>query len=275
MRFSTIPSMRRRGSWTEARPRRRGRKRPPALLAALLLGVVFLPALRAQGFPIPSFRARYSVSVDGIHAGTNRLVLQRTGPSLYVYKGTLKPGGVVALIFDRTYIQTSRFLFRHGHLVDLRYTLVETGGSHPTDQTIVFDWAKKQVRMNVGRKRRVLPLPPGTTDEQLAQLHVSYDLLAHARPHASYTVAEHNHVRRYLVHTGPERTFRTPLGPLKATEYYYFNKKGKKIAYWLAPDLYNLIVYMVVHTNAGLRVSMHLKRFTLLDNAVAPKTAKS
>jgi hypothetical protein len=269
-----IPSMRRLGSWAEAPPRQRGRKGPPVLLAALLLGAVSLPGLRAQGFPIPSFRARYSVSVDGIHAGTDRLILQQTGPGRYVYKGTLKPGGLVALIFDRTYIQTSRFLFRHGHLVDLRYTLVEKGGSHPTDQTIVFNWRRKQVRMNVGRKRRVRPLPPGTTDEQLAQLHVSYDLLAHSRPHASYTVAEHNHVRRYLVHTGPERTFRTPLGKLEATEYYYFNKKGKKIAYWLAPDLYDLIVYMVVHTNAGLRVSMRLKRFTLLHDSAARKTVK-
>jgi hypothetical protein len=240
----------------------------------ILFTIVAVPAARAQDFPIPSFRARYSVSVDGIHAGTDRLALTRTGRNRYLYAGTLTPSPFFKVFFDRTYIQKSRFLFRRNRLVDLRYTLVEKGERHPSNQTIVFDWAQKRVRMNVGRKRRVLPLPPGTTDEQLAQLHVSYDLLSRGRPHQAYLVAEHNHVRRYLVHTGPQRTFRTPLGKLQATEYYYFNKKGKKIAYWLAPRLYDLIVYMVIHTNAGLRVSMRLKRFTIVHRTAPVSTKK-
>lgn len=240
-----------------------------ALAAGMGLALAAAPALRAQDFPIPSFRARYAVSVDGIHAGTDRLSLVRTGPGRYVYAGVLKPSSFFAMFFDRTYIQTSRFLFRHGKITDLLYTLVEKGGGHPTNQTIAFDWAHGQVHMSVGRKKRTLHLPPGTCDEQLAQLRVSYDLLAHGRPHRAYTVAEHNHVRRYLVHTGPTRVFRSPVGKLRATEYYYFNKKGKKIAYWLAPELYNLLVHMVVHTNAGLRVSMHLTRFRLVHRKTA------
>lgn len=243
-------------------------------LAALLAALAARP-LRAQDFPIPSFHARYAVSVEGIHAGTDVLSLTRAGTHRYVYAGTLTPSSFFAVFFDRTYIQTSHFLFHGGHLVDLRYNLIEKGGGHPTDQTIVFDWAAKNVRMNVGAKRRTRPLPPGTCDEQLAQLRVSYDLLAHGRPHAFYFVAEHNHVHRYQIHIGPRKTFHTPLGKLAATEYYYFNKKGKKIAYWLAPHLYDLIVHMVLHTNAGLRVSMSLKKFTLAPERAAPAGRKS
>ncbi len=273
MAFLKNPSMRRRSLTAEpnGRPPRRGL--PAAALVALLTTVA-APTLHAQSFPVPSFRAWYSVSVDGIHAGDDRLVLTRTGRDRYVYAGVLTPSHFVALFFNRTYIQTSRFLFRHGRLLDRRYTLMEKGGGHPTNQTIVFDWARRRVRMSLGHKHRTLPLPPGTTDEQLAQLHVSYDLLAHGRPHTFYTVAEHNHVHRYLVHTGPRRIFRSPVGKLEATEYYYFNKKGKKIAYWLAPQLYDLIVFMVLHTNAGLRVSMHLKRFTLVHTPATPPGKK-
>lgn len=264
--------MRQPGSISESPPRLHPSRAWMTGILVLVLGPAAWAPVHAQDFPIPSFRARYSVSVAGIHAGTDRLSLTRTKDGRYLYAGILKPSAFFAIFFDRTYIQRSYFSFHHGQIKDLRYRLLEKGGHHPTDQSIVFDWSQHVVHMSVGTKKKTLSLPPGTTDEQLAQLRVSYDLLAHGRVHRVYTVAEHDHVRHYAVHIGPRRTFHTPLGKLTATEYYYFNKKGKKIAYWLAPDLYNLIVYMVVHTNAGLRVSMHLHRFTLLHAHTAPHT---
>lgn len=234
----------------------------PRLLPAIAL------AIAATGFsgadaalPVPTFTARYTLTLSGVPVGEATVRLEEPAPGRYRMRSEAAAKGQLAMLLPDRLREEAEGIFTDDGPQPQRYEHDRRGGRERESVKIAFDAAAGEVRIDEsGSAPARLTLKPGMLDPLSLQLRAMW-LLRQGRPPEAFTLVDDASPDTYTVEAAGRDTVQTGRGAVEA-EVLRRGKPGDRrtATFWFAPKL-GYVPVQIVQTRKGRETL----RMTLID----------
>lgn len=140
------------------------------LITLLVACTMALPLMAAESAPVPSFVAKYRLSMGNIVAGKVETSLQIGPDGSYHYRQHSVPVGLLAAFKSDEITEESRGRIAGTMIIPESYLYKREKSKKPRQTNLAFDWKSKQVTDLDSNSQWQLELLPGTQDALSKQL---------------------------------------------------------------------------------------------------------
>ncbi len=228
-------------------------------LLPLLLLSLSLPAradLLASGF-----NAEFEIRVSGIYVGITKRQISKQQDRLE-YVSFSEPKGVAEWLLSDVIRETTTMEYHNGQVKPILYTYQQSGGKDEVNETVRFDWKKKELIISMGDKH--YPLKPQSYDVLSFQLAMM-KFLKDGKKQFVINVADHHDYYTYHAKVIGEALIQTPYkSEMNTILVESTNKKdGSLFRFWCYPELeYMPVRVEYVRSDNGITSMLELKSFS-------------
>ena len=208
---------------------------------------------------VPTFKAEYRLSHNGIEIGHVDLVVQRLDTNLYQLKSSTQTSGVLSFIRDDDVVEISQFDISNGRIRPLFYQYKEELGEEQKDVKLRFNWQQLNVINSTKKQDWKLSISDGVLDKALMQIALMLDVENPNHP-LDYLIADGGKLKNYVFSRMGEEEL-TIDNKIFNTIKLARKKEDKPLItyYWCAPKLHNLPVLLQREKSYGT-FEMRLKK---------------
>jgi hypothetical protein len=234
-------------------------------IGALLL--IFGSAHAAAAPELRPFTATYSLTWNGVSAGSAEVQLQHLADGSWSYQTRIKANFLARTFMPADLAELTRSLFstQDGRVLPMQFTADDGSRRGDHDQLLDFDWTRGRVTGIFERKPVDLPLQPGMLDSQSVQVALMNELAAGRTPQ-KFVLVEKGRIREYAYTREGSATLKTVVGEHR-TEIYRSSRSGsdKTNWFWCAPQLGFLPLQVERRDGKDVMLVMKLKSLAI-DN---------
>lgn len=201
---------------------------------ACLWGLMLLSFSVQASLLESGFDAKFNVYVSGIYAGVSSRHLLRHD-NLIEYHSRTVAEGLASLFVSDIVTEVSQARYEEQDIVSLFYRYQQTGGKDEVDESVSFDWDKKQ--LHISSNNKTYPIQPHTYDVLSFQLALMKILSSMSKKFV-FHVADHHDLHTYDATVSGKETINTEYGELKTVRVDSINSdNGNRFTFWCAPKL--------------------------------------
>jgi hypothetical protein len=227
----------------------------PLLAFCAPLAAAATPALRP-------FHASYSLTWNGMSAGSSEIQLQQLPEGRWAYQQRTAARGVFRLAMPGEVTSRSTFSVVEGRVVPQQFITDDGASSNAKDQQVTFDWARGRLTGVAERKPIDLPAQPGLLDSMSVHIALRLELMAGRTPQ-HFSLFDKDKIKHYNYTAEGSEVLRTEMGEHR-TVIFRSNRPGSKKStwFWCAPDLDFMPVKVETREGKNVELSMAVKSLT-------------
>ncbi len=229
---------------------------------ACLTGFMLFSVNLQAGLLDSGFDAKFNVYVSGIYAGVSsrHLVLH---DDVVEYRSRTVADGLASFFVSDIVSEVSQVRYKDRNIVSLAYRYQQTGGKDKVDESVSFDWDKKQ--LHISSNNKTYPIQPHSYDVLSFQLALMQILPSSAKKFV-FHVADHHDLHTYDASVTGKESINTEYGELETLRVDAINREnGNRFTFWCAPKLDYLPVRVEFErADTGVSSMTELKSLHLL-----------
>lgn len=214
---------------------------------------------RADGPPVTTYTATYTVEYKGKQAGVSEWSVRDLGDGRYEFQARITPKGMLKLVRPKPTIERSQFRVEGAHFRPLEYWYEDGSRSGEDNWHLVFDWERRVATVSTAEARREVAVPDAALDIGTLKAAIVRDLAARGAP-GPYEIAGDDGVSTYEYSDSGPATLVTGVGSLE-TKLFVQHRAGSSRTTWLwaAPKLGFLPVRIEQRRNDEIQTSFLLQ----------------
>ncbi len=212
------------------------------LLPLLAIWLLVSPLASAESSTVPSFVAKYQLSMGNMVAGKVETTLKVQPDGSYHYRQHSVPVGLLAAFKSDEITEESSGKISGTTVIPESYLYKREKSKKPRHTNLSFDWKSGRVTDQDSNSQWQLELPPGAQDNFSQQLALTLAMLA-SRQKQTFQVANKGRLKDY--HFSPQEEESIKLEQQQITALKVARSKGDNptsATLWLDPDRYYIPV---------------------------------
>lgn len=232
---------------------------PLRRFAALLMGVLLLPALAGAETPLVPHTAEYRIKIN-VLGGKLRTELKADDDG-YTATHIVKPTGMSRILANGAITESSSFLSAADGVRPDKYWSVDSLSRKKSSVEIQFDWDTGEARGTVNNEAVLSTMDAIAHDRVSIQYELMHDLL-NGEPSKQYTLFDVDKLKTINVRKIGRKTVKVRAGKFEAIGIQHQAENSKRITtLWCVEELGYLPVVIEQHRLGKLRMRATLASY--------------